>query len=62
MALPRYMYGDPMDVLEQKQEREARQSCVGCMHGFKMEFKSGIEMGCEKNRRWRRRCKFYEVR
>lgn len=59
-ALPHYLYRDPADVLERKQEMEARMSCSGCIHSFKMEFKSGAEMGCDKNRRYGKRCKLYE--
>lgn len=60
-ALPRYMYKNPCDVLEQKQQHELRKSCVGCAHSFRMQFKKGVEMGCEKGRRYGKRCKYYEV-
>lgn len=61
MALPHYLYKDPCDVLEQKQEHEAKKSCHGCIHSYKLEFKSGIENGCIKGRRFGKRCKLYEV-
>lgn len=60
MALPHWQYKNPQDVLEWKQEYEKRKSCVGCMHGFKMEFKSGVAMGCDMSRRYGRRCELYE--
>jgi len=60
MALPHWQYKNPQDVLEWKQEYEKRKSCVGCMHGFKMIFNSGEAMGCDKNRRWGKRCEYYQ--
>jgi len=60
MALPFYQYRDPEEVLERKQEAELRKSCVGCVHGFKMEFAGGVANGCDKNRRYGRRCELYK--
>ncbi len=59
-ALPSWMYKNPQDVLEQKQEYELKRSCIGCIHSFKIEFKSGSAMGCDKRRRYGRRCEFYQ--
>ena len=60
-ALPKWMYRNPEEVLERKQEAELRKSCVGCMHGFKMEFSGGkTANGCDKNRRYGRRCELYK--
>lgn len=60
-ALPRHMYRDPSEVLERKQEAELRKSCVGCMHGFKMEFHASVANGCDKGRRFGRRCELFEA-
>ena len=62
MALPKYMYRDPCEILQNKQERELKKSCVGCIHSFKLEFASGVEFGCDKGRRYGKRCKYYEVK
>lgn len=59
--LPSWMYRNPQDVLERKQEMEQRKSCFGCIHGFKMEFKSGVGYGCDKHRKYGKRCELYEV-
>ncbi len=58
-ALPSWMYRNPEEVLERKQESEARRSCVGCVHSFAIEFKSGRAMGCDKNRKYGVRCDLY---
>lgn len=60
-ALPSYMYKNPQQVLEDKQEREVRLLCIGCVHGFKMEFEGSTVNGCDKGRRFGRRCELYEV-
>lgn len=60
-ALPSHMYADPQEVLERKQEHELRKSCIGCIHGFKMEFAKGvIANGCSKGKPYGRRCKLYQ--
>lgn len=60
MALPSHFYGDPCEVLERKQEHELKKLCTGCIHIFKVEFKSDVEYSCNKGKRYGRRCKFYE--
>lgn len=60
MALPRYLYANPQDVLEWKQEYERRKSCLGCVHGFTIQFKNGTAMGCDKNKKYGRRCELYQ--
>lgn len=60
MALPHYMYKDPCEVLEQKQEHEAKKGCHGCIHSYELEFVSGIEKGCNKGRRFGKRCQHYQ--
>ena len=62
MAFPKYLYGDPCEILERKQERDLKKSCTGCIHSYKLEFKSGIEWGCDKGKRFGKRCHFYEVK
>ena len=59
MALPSFLYRNPQEVLERKQEMEARKSCVGCAHTFILEFKNGFEIGCDKDRKFGRRCELY---
>ncbi len=61
-ALPRWMYRNPEEVLERKQEAALRKSCIGCVHGFKMEFEKSSANGCDKGRRFGKRCELYEVR
>lgn len=58
-ALPSYMYRNPCDVLELKQEYLRRKSCVGCVHAFRVEITGSIEMGCNKGKRYGKRCKLY---
>lgn len=60
MALHSYLYKNPMDVLEQKQERELRKSCTGCIHGFKIMFNSGPAMGCNKGKLYGKRCILFQ--
>lgn len=59
-TLPAYMYKNPMDILEQKQERELKKSCKGCAHVFQVEFKGAAESGCNKGRVFGKRCKLYK--
>lgn len=59
--LPYWMYKNPCDVLEMKQAHELKKTCVGCVHSFKMQFKNVVENGCDKGRRYGKRCKYYEV-
>lgn len=60
-ALPAYMYKDPSEVLERKQEAAIKKSCLGCIHGFSMEFASGmVAQGCDKHKRYGRRCELYQ--
>lgn len=58
-ALPSYMYRNPEEVLERKQEHELRKSCAGCIYGFEIMFKSGSAMGCNKNKLYGRRCNLF---
>ena len=58
-VLPSYMYRDPADVLEMMQERESKRSCIGCVHAFTLSFNGDIEYGCNKGRRYGKRCKLY---
>ena len=60
MALPAYLYRNPMEVLEQKQERELKRSCVGCVHVFQVEFKGVAESACNKGKVFGKRCKLYK--
>lgn len=60
-ALPHYQYRNPEEVLERKQEAELRKSCIGCVHGFKMEFANGVTAnGCSKHKLYGRRCQLYQ--
>ena len=45
-TLPAYMYRDPCEVLQQKQERELRRSCAGCVHVYLVEIGGSVENGC----------------
>ena len=60
MALPSYLYGDPCDVLDRKQQAKIKKSCEGCMHGFSLSFKDGVvSNGCGKGKKYGRRCELY---
>lgn len=59
-TLPSWMYKDPMDVLEQKQERELKKLCTGCAHEFEIMFKSGPAMGCDKGKLYGKRCNLFQ--
>lgn len=59
MTLPAYMYKDPADVLESKQERQLKKSCVGCIHAMEYEFKDSREKICDKGKAYGRRCELY---
>jgi len=60
MALPAYLYRNPMEVLEQKQENELNRSCAGCVHVYRVEIGGSVENGCNKGKVYGRRCKFYQ--
>ena len=60
-ALPSYMYKNPQDVLEWKQESAIKKSCIGCVHGFSIQFKTGVAHGCGKNKKYGRRCEHYSL-
>ena len=45
-TLPAYMYRDPCEVLQQKQERELKRSCAGCVHVYLVEIGGSVENGC----------------
>lgn len=63
MALPSFYYQDPMDVLDQKQQREIKKSCAGCAHGFEIMFKSGAAKGCDLGKLYGKKCNsFQEVK
>lgn len=62
-ALPSWMYKNPCDVLEMKQNREAnelKRSCAGCYFEYEIVFKAGTKKGCEKGRRYGRKCSSYK--
>lgn len=59
-TLPSWMYKDPCDVLERKQENELRKSCTGCAYGFEIMFKSGPANGCEKGKKYGKRCILFQ--
>lgn len=59
-ALPSYMYRNPEEVLERKQEHELRKSCTGCAHAFEIMFNSCAAMGCNKGKRHGRRCNLFQ--
>ena len=61
MALPSCMYKDPADVLESKQERKLKKSCVGCVHAIEYEFKYSRQKICDKGNAYGRRCKLYQL-
>lgn len=58
-TLPAYMYRDPCEVLQQKQERELRRSCAGCVHAYRVEIGGSAENGCNKGRVFGKRCNLY---
>lgn len=58
-TLPAYMYRDPCEVLQQKQERELRRSCAGCVHVYRVKFKESQEFGCTKGKTFGKRCNLY---
>jgi len=63
MALPAYQYRDPMIVLEQKQQRELKKTCIGCAHAFEIKFKSGPAKGCDLGKLYGKKCNsFQEVK
>jgi len=59
-TLPAYMYRNPEEVLERKQENELRKSCSGCIHGFEIMFKSGPAKGCNKSKLYGKRCSLFK--
>jgi len=59
MALPSFMYIDPMRVLENKQRNEIRKSCAGCAHEIEYEFKNSKQKICDLGKKFGRRCKLY---
>lgn len=59
-TLPAHTYRDPMLVLEQKQENELKRSCNGCVNVFDVRFKGSVEKGCNKGKRYGKRCRLYE--
>jgi hypothetical protein len=61
-ALPSYCYKDPMDVLDQKQQRELKKTCIGCVHAFEIMFKSGAEKGCNQGKLYGKRCSLFQVK
>lgn len=58
-TLPTYMYRDPAIVLEQKQERELKRACAGCVHVFQVEFNGAIESACGRGRMFGKRCSLF---
>lgn len=63
MALPAWMYKDPSDVLQSKQEARIRKSCDGCIHAFALGFKNGsVSNGCDKGKKFGRRCELYQAK
>ena len=58
-TLPAYMYRDPCEVLQQKQERELRISCLGCIHAYRVEFGGSVENGCNVGKVFGKRCNLY---
>jgi len=64
MALPSYYYQDPMDVLDQKQQRELKKSCTGCAQEFEIVFKSSLgdvsKKGCNLGKLYGKRCVLFQ--
>lgn len=60
MALPHFMYRDPCEVLESKQEHELRKSCSGCVYEMQVMFKSVAVKACAMDKKFGRRCRFYK--
>jgi hypothetical protein len=58
-ALPAFMYKNPQDVLERKQETALKKTCIGCIHSYRINFVSGPGFGCEKGRKFGKRCQHY---
>lgn len=58
-ALPSYMYRNPEEVLERKQEYEFRKSCTGCVHAYEVMFGSLLAKACNKGKRYGKRCNLY---
>lgn len=59
-TLPSWMYRNPEEVLERKQETELRKSCAGCVHAIEYEFKYSKQKICDKGKSYGRRCKLYQ--
>lgn len=62
MALPHFMYRDPCEVLERKQESELKKGCKGCVHEFEVEFKNQRVLACDMNKSHGNRCRFYKLK
>jgi len=63
MTLDAHLYGDPMLILERKQQAQARKDaqCGGCIHATSSVFKG--QPSCTK--KWHTygyRCKFYQLK
>ena len=58
-ALPSWMYKNPMDVLEQKQQRELKKTCTGCVHAYLVEIGGSVENGCNVGKVFGKRCNLY---
>lgn len=62
VALPAYMYRDPMVVLINKQEHEERRSCSGCAHAKQIVTPFGDTIAvCLKGKPYGKRCPRYEA-
>lgn len=65
MALDSFMYEDPANVLQRKQELEAKKTkaCGDCIHKRSMEFRGEVGNFCEFKRHvYGRRCELYETK
>jgi len=63
MIYDSWQYGDPMRILEQKQEAEARKfrSCGDCEHHQVMAFGRDAIHSCDcKRKKYGRRCEMFE--
>jgi hypothetical protein len=60
MVFDSWQYGDPMRVLEQKQQRAIKQSCGGCVHKKTMTFAVEAVSVCDlTNRLCGKRCRSF---
>lgn len=61
MALDSHLYRDPMLIVQERQERQIRRSCQGCIHERSVDNPfGGDELMCGLGRRHGKRCRRYK--